>query len=273
MLLKDVLPQTPPAVATARIAALAYDNRAVEPGALFFCVPGFTRDGHEFAPDAVARGAAALVVDHELPLDVPQVVVPDVRRAMATAAAAYFADPTRTLRVAGVTGTNGKTTTAYLLRGLLEAAGRQTGLLGTVKTVIGGRELEAGRTTPEAIDLQRTFRQMLDGGDEAAVMEVSSHALELARVDGVRFAAAIFTNLTQDHLDFHPTMEDYFQAKRKLFTDCAPAHAVINLDDRRCADHGTGHHLRPGRSGRDVPRQRRGDRPARLALYGHRPGR
>jgi UDP-N-acetylmuramoyl-L-alanyl-D-glutamate--2,6-diaminopimelate ligase len=231
MLLKDVLPQTPPVVATARIAALAYDNRTVEPGSLFFCVRGFTRDGHDFAPDAVARGAAALVVDHELPLDVPQVVVPDVRRAMAIAAAVFFGDPTRELQVSGVTGTNGKTTTAYLLRGLLESGGRQCGLLGTVKTVIGGRELEAGRTTPEAIDLQRTFRQMLDGGDQAAVMEVSSHALELARVDGVHFAAAIFTNLTQDHLDFHPTMEDYFQAKRRLFTHCAPAHAVVNLDD------------------------------------------
>jgi UDP-N-acetylmuramoyl-L-alanyl-D-glutamate--2,6-diaminopimelate ligase len=231
MLLKDVLPRTPPAVATVEIAALAYDNRTVEAGTLFFCVPGFTRDGHEFAPDAVTRGAAALVVEHELPLDVPQVVVPDVRRAMASAAAAFFGEPTRELQVTGVTGTNGKTTSAYLLRGLLESAGRPCGLLGTVKTVIGGREIEAGRTTPEAIDLQRTFRQMLDGGDSAAVMEVSSHALELARVEGVHFAAAIFTNLTQDHLDFHPTMEDYFQAKRKLFTDCEPAHAVINLDD------------------------------------------
>lgn len=231
MLLKDVLPETPPAAATVEVTELAYDNRAVTPGTLFFCVRGFTRDGHEFGPDAAARGAAALVVDHLLDVDLPQVVVADVRRAMATAAAAFFGDPTMELQVAGITGTNGKTTTAYLLRSLLEADGRQSGLLGTVKTVVGGRELEAGRTTPEAIDLQRTFLQMLAGGDRAAVMEVSSHALELGRVDGVHFAAAIFTNLTQDHLDFHPTMEDYFQAKRKLFTECAPAQAVINLDD------------------------------------------
>lgn len=231
MLLKDVLPETPPAAAMVEVTELAYDNRTVQPGTLFFCVRGFTRDGHDFGADAAARGAAALVVDHQLDVDVPQVIVADVRRAMASAAAAFFGDPTQTLQVAGITGTNGKTTTAYLLRVLLEADGRQSGLLGTVKTVIGGVEQEAGRTTPEAIDLQRTFRRMLEGGDRAAVMEVSSHALELARVDGVHFAAAIFTNLTQDHLDFHPTMEDYFQAKRKLFTDCAPAHAVINLDD------------------------------------------
>lgn len=213
------------------VAGLAYDNRRVGPREVFFCVRGFTRDGHEFAADAVARGAAALVVDHQLDIDIPQVVVPDVRRAMAPAAAAFYGDPTATLAVAGVTGTNGKTTTAYLLRALLEAAGRQTGLLGTVKTVIGGAESEAGRTTPEAVDLQRSFRAMLDGGDVACVMEVSSHALELTRVQSTHFQAGIFTNLTQDHLDFHPTMEDYFQAKRKLFTEAGAHPAVINLDD------------------------------------------
>jgi UDP-N-acetylmuramoyl-L-alanyl-D-glutamate--2,6-diaminopimelate ligase len=213
------------------IAGLAYDNRAVEPRDLFFCVRGFTTDGHNFAPDAVSRGAAALVVDHQLDLDVPQVEVSDVRRAMASAASTFYGEPTDTLVLAGVTGTNGKTTTAYLLRSLLEAAGRQTGLLGTVKSVVGGQEREAGRTTPEAIDLQRTFREMLDSGDGACVMEVSSHALELARVEAVNFAVGIFTNLTLDHLDFHPTMEDYFLAKRKLFTERRPAAAVINLDD------------------------------------------
>jgi UDP-N-acetylmuramoyl-L-alanyl-D-glutamate--2,6-diaminopimelate ligase len=143
------------------------------------------------------------------------------------------------LAVVGVTGTNGKTTTAYLVRALLEGAGRSCGLLGTVKSVIGGAERAVQRTTPEAIDLQRSFREMRAGGDVAAVMEVSSHALALHRVDAVRFTAAIFTNLTQDHLDFHPTMEAYFQAKRRLFTEHRPAHRIVNLDDaygRRLAD-------------------------------------
>ncbi|MDE3133356.1 MAG: UDP-N-acetylmuramoyl-L-alanyl-D-glutamate--2,6-diaminopimelate ligase [Acidobacteriota bacterium] len=213
------------------IAGLAYDNRAVGPRDLFFCVRGFTRDGHEFAADAVQRGAAALVVDHLLDVDIPQVVVDDVRRAMPAAAAAFYGRPTETLDLVGVTGTNGKTTTAYLVRALLEADHRQTGLLGTVKSVIGGEELPVERTTPEAIDLQRAFRAMLDGGDVACAMEVSSHALELGRVDASHFAVAAFTNLTQDHLDFHPTMEDYFQAKRRLFTELGPSHTVVNLDD------------------------------------------
>jgi UDP-N-acetylmuramoyl-L-alanyl-D-glutamate--2,6-diaminopimelate ligase len=213
------------------IAGLAYDNRTVGPRDLFFCVRGFSRDGHDFGPDAIARGAAALVVDHLLDLDVPQVVVDDVRRAMAPTAAAFYGHPTATLDLVGVTGTNGKTTTAYLVRSLLEAAGRQTGLLGTVKSVIGGTEFEVQRTTPEAIDLQRSFREMLDGGDVACVMEVSSHALDLGRVDSSQFAAGVFTNLTQDHLDFHPTMEDYFQAKRKLFTEVGARRAIVNLDD------------------------------------------
>jgi UDP-N-acetylmuramoyl-L-alanyl-D-glutamate--2,6-diaminopimelate ligase len=224
----DVLFPGAPAV---DIAGLSYDNRTVGPRDLFFCVRGFTRDGHEFAADAVQRGAAALVVDHLLDVDIPQVVVPDVRKAMAPAAAAFYGDPTATLDLIGVTGTNGKTTTAYLVRSLLEADGRQTGLLGTVKSVVGGAELDVQRTTPEAIDLQRAFRAMLDGGDVACVMEVSSHALELARADASRFAVAVFTNLTQDHLDFHPTMEDYYLAKRKLFTDIGARRTVVNLDD------------------------------------------
>jgi UDP-N-acetylmuramoyl-L-alanyl-D-glutamate--2,6-diaminopimelate ligase len=220
-----------PGAAAVDIAGLAYDNRLVGPRDLFFCVRGFTSDGHEFAPDAVQRGAAALVVDHMLDIDIPQVVVDDVRRAMPPIAAAFYGNPTQTLDLAGITGTNGKTTTAYLIRALLEADGRQTGLLGTVKSVIGGRELPVQRTTPEAIDLQRSFREMLDGGDAACVMEVSSHALELGRVDSSSFAVGVFTNLTQDHLDFHPTMEDYFQAKRRLFTEIGARHAVLNLDD------------------------------------------
>jgi UDP-N-acetylmuramoyl-L-alanyl-D-glutamate--2,6-diaminopimelate ligase len=212
------------------VSALAYDNRAVRPGTVFFCVRGLTRDGHEFAPDAVARGAAALVVDHPLGLGVPEVLVDDVRAAMAPAAARLAGDPTARLAVVGITGTNGKTTSAFIVRALLEAAGRRTGLLGTVSSVIGGVEAPTERTTPEAIDLQRTFAQMLESGDECCAMEVSSHALELHRADAIHWAVAVFTNLTQDHLDFHPDMEAYFRAKRRLF-EAGPKAAVINVDD------------------------------------------
>jgi UDP-N-acetylmuramoyl-L-alanyl-D-glutamate--2,6-diaminopimelate ligase len=230
MRLDQVIRGVEPAEASTEITDLAYDNRAVAPGTLFFCVPGFTRDGHDFAADAVARGAVALVVERHVDVEAPQIRVPDVRAAMAPAAARFYGDPTADLDVVGVTGTNGKTTTAFLVRALLEADRRPTGLLGTVKSVIGGVEHEVQRTTPEAIDLQRTFRTMLDGGDRAVAMEVSSHALELRRVDAIHFAVAIFTNLTQDHLDFHPTMEDYFAAKRRLFT-AEPRAAVVNVDD------------------------------------------
>ncbi len=199
------------------ITGLAYDSREVAPGDLFFCVSGFRSDGHEFAPEAVRAGAAALVVERPLGLGVPEVVVASARAAMAPAAARFYGEPARELRVVGVTGTNGKTTTTYLVRSLLEACGEQCGLLGTVKSVIGGEDRQVARTTPEAIDLQEDLRAMLDGGDRACAMEVSSHALELGRTDAIGFAAAIFTNLTQDHLDFHASMEDYFQAKRLLF--------------------------------------------------------
>jgi UDP-N-acetylmuramoyl-L-alanyl-D-glutamate--2,6-diaminopimelate ligase len=227
MTLRELLGEGP----AVEIGGLAYDNRAVEPGTLFFCVPGFTRDGHDFAPDAVARGAAALVVARPLGLGVPEVVVEDVRASMALAAARFCGDPTARLPVVGITGTNGKTTTAFLVRSLLEAAGRRCGLLGTVTSVVAGVERPVVRTTPEAIDLQRTFREMLDGGDRACAMEVSSHALELRRVDGIHFAVAVFTNLTQDHLDFHETMEEYFLAKRRLFASPLTELRVVNLDD------------------------------------------
>ena len=231
MRLAQLIPTAPTAAGDIEITGLAYDNRLVQPGTLFFCVPGFTRDGHEFAPDAIARGAVALVVEHPLNLGVPEIEVPSVRAAMAPAAAAFYGDPTASLATVGVTGTNGKTTTAFLVHALLEAAGRQTGLLGTVKSVIGGAERPVERTTPEAIDLQRTFREMLDSGDVACSMEVSSHALELHRADAIDFAAAIFTNLTQDHLDFHGTMEAYYAAKRRLFEPGRARGAVINVDD------------------------------------------
>src|ERR671932_502236 len=221
------------------VTNLAYDNRAVRPGTLFFCVPGFTRDGHDYAPEAVARGAVGLVVQRPLGLGVPEVVVEDVRAAMAQAAARFYGDPTARLDVVGVTGTNGKTTTAFLVRALLEAAGRRCGLLGTVKSVVGGVEHPVVRTTPEAIDLQRTFAAMLEAGDEACAMEISSHALELRRADGIHVAAAVFTNLGQDHLEFHPGMEAYIQATRLLSEAPMTSVRIADADDaygRRLAE-------------------------------------
>ena len=221
------------------ITSLAYDSRRVRGGTLFFCVPGHASDGHDFAPAAVEAGAAALVAERELDLPVPQAIVADARAAMAPLAARFFGDPTADLSVAGITGTNGKTTTAFLLREILESAGRRCGLLGTVKRVVGGVEEDVERTTPEAIDLQETFRRMADAGDAACVMEVSSHALVLHRADGINFAVTLFTNLTQDHLDFHADMDDYFLAKRRLFEIAVGVPAIVNVDDpygRRLAD-------------------------------------
>jgi len=224
---------------TVEIGDLAYDSRKASPGTLFFCVRGERADGHEFAPRVVEEGAAALVVERELTdLAVPQAIVEDSRAAMAPLAARFWGDPTAELRIVGVTGTNGKTTTAFLIREILQAADVRSGLLGTVKMVVGGVEKEVERTTPEAIELQATFRQMLGGGDEACAMEVSSHALSLHRADAIHFEVALFTNLTQDHLDFHADMEDYFQAKRKLF-EMAPKARIVNIDDpygRRLAE-------------------------------------
>ncbi|HWX95285.1 MAG TPA: UDP-N-acetylmuramoyl-L-alanyl-D-glutamate--2,6-diaminopimelate ligase [Solirubrobacteraceae bacterium] len=215
------------------IAGLAYDSRRVSPGDLFFCVSGYRSDGHDFAAQAVDHGAAALVVERPLGLAVPELLVESARSAMAPIAARFYGDPTSELTVIGVTGTNGKTTTAYLVRSLLESAGVQCGLLGTVKSVIGGVERAVERTTPEAIDLQADFRAMLDAGDRACAMEVSSHALALGRAEAVRFAAAVFTNMSRDHLDFHDTMEDYFQAKRRLFVAPLgpPGVSVVNVGD------------------------------------------
>ncbi|HEV7806816.1 MAG TPA: UDP-N-acetylmuramoyl-L-alanyl-D-glutamate--2,6-diaminopimelate ligase [Solirubrobacteraceae bacterium] len=231
MTLREIFGDAAAGAADVEVTTLALDNRRVRPGTVFFCVRGFTRDGHDFAADAAARGAVALVVDHPLGLGVPEILVRDVRAAMAPAAARLQGDPTAALRTVGVTGTNGKTTTAYLVRALLEAAGHRTGLLGTVKSVVGGIDHEVARTTPEAIELQATFAAMRAAGDTHCVMEVSSHALALGRADAIHWAAAIFTNLTQDHLDFHPTMEDYFAAKCRLFFDGRPQVAIIDVDD------------------------------------------
>jgi UDP-N-acetylmuramoyl-L-alanyl-D-glutamate--2,6-diaminopimelate ligase len=216
--------------APVELSDLAYDARAVTPGAAFFCVRGAQADGHDFAADAVAAGAAALVVERTLDIPVPQVVVGDTRIAMAPAADEFFGRPTETLQVAGVTGTNGKTTTAVLLFAILAAAGRRPGLVGTIEARVGGERRGVKRTTPEAIDLQRLFREMLDAGDRSAAIEASSHASALHRLDRVRFAALVFTNLSHEHLDFHADMEDYFQAKRRLFFDGAPP-AAVNIGD------------------------------------------
>ena len=192
------------ALAPTEIRDLAYDARGAGPGALFFCVRGMRADGHDFAPQAVENGAVALVVERPLDLPVPQLVVADSRAAMAAAAEEFFERPTTELQVAGVTGTSGKTTTAFLLYAVLAAAGRRPGLLGTVETRVDGERRPATRTTAEAIDLQRLFREMLDAGDRSCAMEATSHGSALGRLDGTRFAALVFTNLSQDHLDFHP---------------------------------------------------------------------
>ena len=215
--------------ASVELTDLAYDTRTVRTGALFFCVPGKRFDGHEFAAEAVGRGAAALVAERPLDLAVPQLVVEDARRAMAIAATEFFGRPSEQLEVVGVTGTNGKTTTAYLLYAVLDAAGRRPGLLGTVESRVGEERRPAVRTTAEAIDLQRTLREMVDAGDRSCALEATSHGAALHRLDGVRFAALVFTNLTQDHLDFHGTMERYFEAKRGLFTPDTPA--AVNIGD------------------------------------------
>ena len=208
------------------VTDLAYDASAVVPGALFFCVPGQRADGHDFAADAVERGAVALVVERPLELRVPQLVVASSRAAMPVAADEFFERPTEELLLAGITGTTGKTTTSFVLWSIFDAAGMRPGLMGTIESRVGGEARPAVRTTPEAIDLQRSFRAMLDAGDRSCVMEATSHGSELGRLERVRFRALAFTNLSQDHLDFHESMERYFQAKRRLFVDHEPAPAA-----------------------------------------------
>lgn len=218
------------------IRGLAYDSRQVKPGDVFIALKGLQATGADFAADAIRRGAVAVVADR--PADptatVPWFTVPDARAAMASLAAEFYGHPSRSMQVVGITGTNGKTTTAYLLRAVFESAGKKCGLLGTVTYSVGDQEQPASRTTPEAPDVQRMFRQMVDAGCTACVMEVSSHALALNRVDGTTFACGVFTNLTRDHLDYHGDMESYFTAKRRLFEMLPPgAPGVINLDDPR----------------------------------------
>ncbi|MCL2881488.1 MAG: UDP-N-acetylmuramoyl-L-alanyl-D-glutamate--2,6-diaminopimelate ligase [Coriobacteriia bacterium] len=217
---------------TLRVMSLAHNSRQVCPGTLFFCITGAQSDGHDFAADAVRSGAAALVVERLLPeITVPQVCVTDSRHVLALAADAFFGHPSRRLRVTGITGTNGKTTTAYVLESILRQSGRTTGLIGTVETRIANTREPAERTTPDALALQQLLARMLEAGVSDVVMEVSSHALDLERVGAVRFACTAFTNLSQDHLDWHHDMEHYFAAKKKLFTDYEAAARVINVDD------------------------------------------
>jgi UDP-N-acetylmuramoyl-L-alanyl-D-glutamate--2,6-diaminopimelate ligase len=218
-----------------RISAVTYDSRRAVSGSVFVALRGLKADGAQFVPQAVARGAMLVAAEDPPPgQNTPWLVVSDARLAIALLADAFYDHPSRRMQVIGVTGTNGKTTTAYLLSSILDAAGRKAGLLGTVTYRLGAEEREASRTTPEAPDVQQLLDEMIRQGCKAAVMEVSSHALALKRVDGMRFAAGIFTNLTRDHLDFHADMETYFQAKRRLF-EMLPADApgVINIDDPR----------------------------------------
>lgn len=218
------------------VTSITYDSRRVVGGAVFVALRGLKADGADFVPQAAARGARLIVAEVPRPPDArtPWLTVGDARLALALLADAFYAHPSRRMQVIGVTGTNGKTTTAYLLASMLDAAGRKAGLLGTVAYRLGGEEREASRTTPEAPDVQQLLDEMIRQGCRSAVMEVSSHALALKRVDGMRFAAGIFTNLTRDHLDFHADMEAYFQAKRRLFEMLPPdAPGIVNLDDPR----------------------------------------
>src|SRR5438552_3878649 len=215
--------------AAVEIRELAYDAREVPRGSLFFCIPGASVDGHDLAAEAVRGGAAALVVERALDLSVPQLLVPNVRAAMPRAAVEFFGDPTAELPVVAVTGTSGKTTTAYLLWSILAAAGERPGLLTNIERRIGDDVRPAGLNTPESIDLRRLFREMVDAGNRACVMEATSMASVKGRLEGTRFAVLVFTNLTQDHLDFHETMDDYFEAKRRLFAQAS--RAVVNVAD------------------------------------------
>lgn len=223
----------------AEVTGIAYASNKVVPGDVFFCVVGLKSDGHSYAADAVERGAAALVVQRELDLDVPQFKVEDSRSALALAAARFYGMPSRKLSLMGVTGTNGKTTTTYLVEWVARARGLKTGVLGTVETRIGDRKLHAEHTTPESLDLQDLLSQMVDEGCQQVSMEVSSHAIDLGRILGTHFDVVAFSNLTQDHLDYHKTMENYFQAKAKLFDTVYSDRAAICIDaeyGRRLAD-------------------------------------
>ncbi len=211
------------------ITSIEYDSRKAKDGCIFCCIVGQLFDGHTFAEGAVQAGAAALLVERELPIDVPQIVVANARKAMAEMAAAFFGYPQREMQVIGVTGTNGKTTTTYMVKAIAEQAGKKVGIIGTIRNMVGNESIHTDRTTPESVDLFRLLRVMADAHVDLVVMEVSSHALEQYRVHGIKFDVGLFTNLTQDHLDYHKSFDNYLAAKRILFFNSRKA--VVNVDD------------------------------------------
>lgn len=213
----------------AEITGIAYDSRKVKPGDVFVCISGFETDGHKYAGKAVEKGAAAVIAEHAVDAGVPTAVVENTRHALSYAADVFYGHPSGKFRLVGVTGTNGKTTTTFLVKSILEKAGHKVGLIGTNKNMIGERELPSERTTPESLELTELFAEMAKEGADFVVMEVSSHSLSLSRVEFCEFDVGAFTNLTQDHLDFHKTMENYLAAKKKLFDMCKTG--VINADD------------------------------------------
>ena len=215
------------------ITAICADSRQVTPGSLFFCTPGLRMDAHDFAPQAVEKGAAALVVQRFLPLDVPQVLVEDVRTAISYIAIEFNGRPAEKLMMLGITGTKGKTTTSFLVKSIMEAAGVRTGLIGTVCSMIGEETIPNRLTTPDPIETQALLRRMVDAGVECVVMEVSAHALDMHRLAGVRFKVGAFSNFSQDHLDYFADMDAYFAAKMKLFADGVCDEIVYNVDDER----------------------------------------
>jgi len=222
------------------ITGLHHDSRTVGPGGLFFALKGVSADGHAFIPSAAAKGAAAVIVEENvsLPPGIVAVKVADSRLAMAEMAASFFGDPTASVPLIGITGTNGKTTTTYLIEGILASAGLPAAVLGTISYRFGDTRIEASHTTPESTDLQCALRKLADAGAKSFVMEVSSHALEQKRVDGCHFDVAIFSNLTRDHLDYHGSMEQYLEAKKRLFSELLKPDAIkphrratVNMDD------------------------------------------
>ena len=215
------------------IKALRIDSRRVERGDLFFCTPGLRMDAHDFAPQAVEKGAAALVVERRLDVDVPQVIVEDVRLATSYIASAFYGNPAEGMMMLGITGTKGKTTTSFLLKSIMDEAGYKTGLIGTVCSMIGDETIPSRLTTPDPVETQQLLRRMADAGVQCVVMEVSAHATAMHRLAGVRFKVGAFSNFSQDHLDFFGDMDSYFEAKMKLFQPEMCEEIVYNVDDER----------------------------------------
>ena len=215
------------------ITSLCIDSRKAEAGALFFCTPGLQVDAHKFAPQAVEKGAVALIVQRKLELDVPQVLVEDVRKALSYIAAEYFGNPAEKLMMLGITGTKGKTTTSFLVKSIMEAAGIKCGLIGTVCSMIGEETLPNRLTTPDPIETQTLLRRMVDAGMECVIMEVSAHALDMHRLAGVKFKVGAFSNFSQDHLDYFADMDAYFAAKMRLMDPAICETIVYNVDDER----------------------------------------